>query len=55
MQHAVAAFDQAAVGDGRIEFRNLRLQVLVDEKLRLQRAANVAAAIGHDFVDSCVA
>src|SRR6266700_1448828 len=55
VQHAAAAFDQAAIRNRGVELRDLGLQMLVDEQQRFQRAAKVAAAIGYDFVDSCVA
>jgi hypothetical protein len=39
------------MGDGGMELGEFRLKLLIDQQKRLQRAANVAIASGHDFID----
>ena len=51
MQDAVAPFGKAVMRGGCVELRDLGFQVLVDEQQRLQRAAQVTVATGHDLVD----
>src|ERR1022692_2549757 len=51
MQHVVAVLERPAKGDRRVKLLQLRLQMLVHQQQRLQRAADVAAATGHDPVN----
>lgn len=51
MQSVAAAFQWQAVGHCSVKLRQLDLELLIDEKEGLQRAAEVAIAGCHDPVD----
>src|SRR5581483_11156803 len=51
VQRAARAFADAVARSRGIELRDLGLQMLVDEKQRLQRAADIAVASCDDRVD----
>src|SRR5262245_56963637 len=54
MQHAVAALGETVMRGRFVEQRKLGFQMLVDEQQGPQRAAEIAATIGHDLVDGRV-
>ena len=51
MQRVAAAFGKAMMLGSCIELRNLGLEMLVDQQQRPQRAAKIAIAARHDFID----
>src|SRR5580692_1676634 len=51
VQDVVAALERPAKGHRRVELLQLRLELLVDQKQRLQRAVDIAIAVRHDLVD----
>src|ERR1019366_4333201 len=51
VQDVAAVLERSAEGDRRVKLLQLRLQLLVDQEERPQRAVDVAIATGYDPVD----
>jgi hypothetical protein len=54
VQGVIAALEWPAHGHRGVKLHKFRLQLLVDQQQRLQRAVQVTVALGHDLVDGSV-
>jgi hypothetical protein len=51
VKSVAARSSQSAMRDDGMELGEFCLKLLINQQKRLQRAANIAIASGHDFID----